>query len=105
MKILVSSTPSILLVDDNHDGLLVRRSLLEELGCRVQIAVNGEEGLKLFEAAKFDVVVTDYRMPRHERRGTDPTHPPAEPERARSFCFRVLWSRWGSTKRTPAPMR
>ena len=33
-------------------------------GCCVQIAVNGEEGLKLFQAAKFDVVVTDYRMPR-----------------------------------------
>ena len=58
------STPNILLVDDNRDGLLVRRSLLEEIGCSVQIAHNGEEGLKLFEAGKFDVVVTDYRMPR-----------------------------------------
>ena len=64
MKILISSTPSILLVDDNHDGLLVRRCLLEEIGCCVQTALNGEEGLKLFKAAKFDVVVTDYRMPR-----------------------------------------
>jgi CheY-like chemotaxis protein len=58
------STPNILLVDDNRDGLLVRRSLLEEIGCCVQIALNGEEGLKLFQAGKFDVVVTDYRMPR-----------------------------------------
>jgi CheY-like chemotaxis protein len=58
------STPNILLVDDNRDGLLVRRSLLEEIGCCVQIALNGEEGLKLFQACKFDVVVTDYRMPR-----------------------------------------
>jgi CheY-like chemotaxis protein len=64
MKTLTSSTPHILLVDDNHDGLLVRRSLLEEVGCRVKIAINGEDGLKLFEAEKFDVVVTDYRMPR-----------------------------------------
>jgi CheY-like chemotaxis protein len=67
MKILTSATPStpnILLVDDNSDGLLVRRCLLEEIGCCVQTAVNGEEGLKLFQAAKFDVVVTDYRMPR-----------------------------------------
>src|ERR1035437_127898 len=63
MKIPTYSTPSILLIDDNRDGLLVRRSLLEEIGCCVQIAVNGEEALKLFEAAKFDVVVTDYRMP------------------------------------------
>src|ERR1022692_4222869 len=63
MKILSSPTPNILLVDDNADGLLVRRSLLEEIGCCVHIAVNGEEGLKLFLAGKFDVVVTDYRMP------------------------------------------
>ena len=63
MKIPTYSTPNILLVDDNRDGLLVRRSLLEEIGCCVQIAVNGEEGLKLFQLAKFDVVVTDYRMP------------------------------------------
>ena len=33
MKTAPSSTPNILLVDDNRDGLLVRRSLLEEIGC------------------------------------------------------------------------
>jgi CheY-like chemotaxis protein len=64
MNTLTALTPYILLVDDNRDGLLVRRSLLEEVGCRVKIAINGEEGLKLFETEKFDVVVTDYRMPR-----------------------------------------
>ncbi len=52
------------MVDDNRDGLLVRRALLEEIGCCVSIALNGEEGLKLFQPGKFDVVVTDYRMPR-----------------------------------------
>ena|ERR1051326_2720439 len=56
--------PKILLVDDNRDGLLVRCSLLEEVGFHVQRASNGEEGLKLFDSQKFDVVVTDYRMPR-----------------------------------------
>ena len=30
----------------------------------MEIAINGEEGLKLFDAADFDVVVTDYSMPR-----------------------------------------
>ena len=64
MKIPTSSTPNILLVDDNCDGLLVRRCLLEEIGCCVQTAANGEEGLNLFQTFKFDVVVTDYRMPR-----------------------------------------
>ncbi len=60
----LSLHPNILLVDDNRDGLLVRCSLLEEVGYRVQGAPNGEEGLKLFNSVSFDVVVTDYRMPR-----------------------------------------
>jgi CheY-like chemotaxis protein len=64
MKPAQPANPHILLIDDNRDGLLVRRSLLEEVGYRVQIASNGEEGLKLFESLSFDVVVTDYRMPR-----------------------------------------
>ena len=63
MKTLAPPHPNILLVDDNRDGLLVRRSVLEELGYRVAIALNGEEGLKLYQSASFDVVVTDYRMP------------------------------------------
>jgi CheY-like chemotaxis protein len=64
MKTSSLSTPRILLVDDSKDGLLVRKTLLEELGFTVQIANNGEEGLKLFQSTTFDVVVTDYRMPR-----------------------------------------
>lgn len=64
MKPAQSATPNILLVDDNRDGLLVRRSLLEEVGYHVQLACNGEEGLKLFQSSPFDVVVTDFRMPR-----------------------------------------
>ena len=64
MKNLSSMAPRILLVDDSKDGLLVRRTLLEEVGYTVHSAVNGEEGLKLFEAETFDVVVTDYHMPR-----------------------------------------
>jgi CheY-like chemotaxis protein len=64
MKPSSASVPNILLVDDCKDGLLVRKALLEEMGCCVQIASNGEEGLKLFETGSYDVVVTDYRMPR-----------------------------------------
>jgi CheY-like chemotaxis protein len=54
----------ILLVDDNRDGLLIRRSLLEEQGYYVEVAPGGEEGLELYQASGFDVLVTDYRMPR-----------------------------------------
>lgn len=64
MSLSPSARPSVLLVDDNHDGLIARRSLLEEQGYRVQIANNGEEGLKLVQTDAFDVVVTDFKMPR-----------------------------------------
>jgi CheY-like chemotaxis protein len=56
--------PRVLLVDDNRDGLTVRKLLLEEIGCHVEIAGDGEEALEIFASTNFDVVVTDYRMPR-----------------------------------------
>ncbi|MGD0498147.1 MAG: response regulator [Bryobacteraceae bacterium] len=64
MRTVPVAPAKILLVDDNRDGLLVRRLLLEEAGYRVEVASNGEEGLNRFQAGGFDVVVTDYRMPR-----------------------------------------
>ena len=63
MKTPPSNLPRVLIVDDNADGLLVRRALLEEAGWRVEVAENGAEGLSLFQRSAFDVVVTDYRMP------------------------------------------
>src|SRR3954466_13852800 len=57
------STPRILLVDDNQDGLIVRRSLLEEIGCCVEAAGNPEETLALLRNGHYDIVVTDYRRP------------------------------------------
>ena len=57
-------TPEILLVDDNRQGLIARKSLLQELGYNVSTATNGEEALELFSQQNFDVVVTDFKMPR-----------------------------------------
>ena len=64
MKTFPVTPCKVLLVDDNPDGLLVRRQLLQELGLEVDTALNGEEGLRLFECGRYDMVVTDYRMPR-----------------------------------------
>ena len=64
MKTSPVPQPNVLLINRNRDGLLVRSLLLEELGCHVVVAQTGEEGLKIFEASTFDVVVADYRMPR-----------------------------------------
>ena len=64
MKTSPVPQPNVLLINRNRDGVLVRSLLLEELGCHVVVAQTGEEGLKIFEASTFDVVVADYRMPR-----------------------------------------
>ena len=64
-KSSLSSSPArILLVDDNANGLSARRSVLEELGHRIATASSGTEALEQFARGKFDLVVTDYKMPR-----------------------------------------
>ena len=59
-----STHARILLVDDNVNGLAARRTVLEELGHRIVTAANGSEALEQFGAHRFDLVVTDYKMPR-----------------------------------------
>jgi CheY-like chemotaxis protein len=54
----------ILLVDDNSLGLTARRSVLEELGHKVQTSGTPAEALDLCGKQRFDVVVTDYKMPK-----------------------------------------
>jgi len=62
-----SSAPAIqsriLLVDDNANGLKARKMVLEELGYGIVTAANGTTAGAL-RAAEFDLVVTDYKMPR-----------------------------------------
>ncbi len=53
---------TILLVDDNSDGILARRSVLEELGYSVVSASCGSEALALAGQQTFDLVITDYKM-------------------------------------------
>src|SRR5579872_185245 len=60
-----SSTSSrILLVDDNANGLSARRCVLEELGHRITTASSAAEALEHFAASRFDLVITDFKMPR-----------------------------------------
>ncbi|MGH9625347.1 MAG: response regulator [Bryobacteraceae bacterium] len=58
-----AQTPAlILLVDDNCDGVVARRSVLEELGYKVICACCGAEALELAGKENFDLVITDYKM-------------------------------------------
>ena len=54
----------ILIVDDNSMGLAARRSVLEELGHKVYTCGAPQEALELCAKQRFDVVVTDYKMPK-----------------------------------------
>jgi CheY-like chemotaxis protein len=54
----------ILLLDDNSLGLAARRSVLEELGHKVMTSGAPLEALELCGRQRFDVVVTDYKMPK-----------------------------------------
>jgi len=54
----------ILLIDDNRQGLMARKSVLEEQGYSITTASSGEEGVEQFSNSNFDLVITDYKMPR-----------------------------------------
>jgi CheY-like chemotaxis protein len=54
----------ILIIDDNSLGLAARRSVLEELGHKVITSGAPQDALELCGKQRFDIVVTDYKMPK-----------------------------------------
>jgi CheY-like chemotaxis protein len=54
----------ILLVDDNVSGSNARKTVLEEIGHKISVASSGADALEQFSKLKYDLVVTDYKMPR-----------------------------------------
>ena len=60
----MSKMPTILIIDDER---AIRKTLNEILGFegyKIEEAADGEEGLKKFQAATFDVVLCDIKMPK-----------------------------------------
>src|SRR5213082_2349046 len=56
-------SPLILCVDDNEEGLAIRRLVLEGAGYSVFTAAGGEQALALFADNEIAGVVLDYSMP------------------------------------------
>jgi two-component system chemotaxis sensor kinase CheA len=56
--------PSILVVDDALTVRELQRSIFENAGYRVKVAVNGEEALSKISEERPDLVLTDIQMPR-----------------------------------------
>jgi CheY-like chemotaxis protein len=53
----------ILVIDDEKGILDVVRSVLSRAGFKVEIALNGRNGIQKFDSGCFDVVITDILMP------------------------------------------
>ena len=56
----------ILIIDDETNILLMLKKMLERAGYEIDLASNGEEGLRLFRKAPSDLVITDIIMPEKE---------------------------------------
>jgi len=54
----------VLVAEDNVINQLILRDQLEELGCTVELASDGEEALSLWRNGAFDIVLTDVNMPK-----------------------------------------
>jgi len=56
----------ILVLDDEPSILLMMKKMLEKEGHEVSVALNGIEGMELYEQNKPDMVITDILMPGKE---------------------------------------
>jgi CheY-like chemotaxis protein len=56
----------ILVLDDEPSILLMIKKMLEKEGHEVEVALNGSEGMALFEKEKPDLLITDIIMPEKE---------------------------------------
>jgi CheY-like chemotaxis protein len=54
---------TILCIDDQVDGLVVRKLFLEAFGVGVMVANSGRKGLEVLEHNSVDALLLDYRMP------------------------------------------
>ena len=55
---------TILIADDNPQNVELLQAYLEELGCRVVSAADGQETLKKVASAKPDLILLDIMMPK-----------------------------------------
>ena len=69
LNMLTQPTPDprfaghVLLVEDNFVNQKVAVRFLERLGCTVEVASNGAEGVAVCQARQFDIVLMDLQMP------------------------------------------
>jgi two-component system alkaline phosphatase synthesis response regulator PhoP len=57
------SSGTVLCIDDDEVGLLVRKMTLEAAGFKVSTANGGKKGLELLTGSQFDLILLDHSMP------------------------------------------
>ncbi len=62
----MSKNLTVLYVEDDLSIQEKTKLLLETIFLRVDTAINGEEGLKQYQTKKYDLVITDIRMPKKD---------------------------------------
>jgi PAS domain S-box-containing protein len=53
----------VLIVEDEPSNRTLARKMIENLGCRVEIATNGLEAVEAFSPGKFSAILMDMQMP------------------------------------------
>lgn len=53
----------VLLVDDSTTVQLIVQSMLEHLGCIVDVAANGVQGIAMWRSHRYDLILMDCEMP------------------------------------------
>ena len=59
----IISNLHVLLVEDIELNIMVAKSVLEKLGCQVDVAMNGEKAIERFEQNHYDLVLLDIQLP------------------------------------------
>ncbi len=60
---------NVLVAEDNKNAMIALSIGLTRLGYGVTTVENGLEGLEAIESAHFDLIITDYRMPKLDGAG------------------------------------
>ncbi len=58
-----AAKPQVLLTEDNPINQEVASSMLENIGCEVEIAENGADAVQALEQREFDLILMDCQMP------------------------------------------